>query len=269
MKTTRHIVAAAIAAVQSMPGWAQVAADKQALARIAKNPFADAISVPFVYDVNFGGGLGSKTQQVLNVQPIIPFDVSEDWSVITRTIVPLIAQPGLAGSSGARGLGDIQFAALLTPARVGRLDWGVGPVFQLRSASNPALGQGKWGVGPMAAAIWAGDQWTLGAKVNNLWSFAGERSRPNLNQMQFQPVATYFFRDTPGRYLTSEPTFTAIWKANGSGRWTVPLSLGIGQLVKFGNQPVDLQASASYTAIRPSDAAVWTAELQIQFLFQK
>jgi hypothetical protein len=267
MKATRIVVAAAIAALQSMPGWAQDAASKQALARMANNPYAGVISVPLLYDLNFGGGLGSKTQQVLNAQPVIPFGLNSDWMLVTRTIVPLIAQPALEGSSGAHGLGDIQFSAFLSPARVGRLDWGVGPVFQLRSASNTVLGQGKWGAGPTAGAIWSGDDWTVGAIVNNIWSYAGDRDRPDVNQMQLQPMVTYFFPNSPHRFLSSSPTITANWKASGSERWTVPLSLGIGELVKFGNQPVNLQATAFYNAIKPDGAATWTLEIQVQFVF--
>jgi hypothetical protein len=269
MKTMRLIVAAAIAAVQSMPGWAQDAASKEALAKLAKNPYADVVSVPFLYDLNFGGGLGSKTQQVLNLQPVIPFGLNSDWMLVTRTYASLIAQPALDGSSGAHGLGDIQFSAFVSPARVGRLDWGVGPVFQIPSASDTALGQGKWGAGPTVGAIWTGDAWTVGAVVNNIWSFAGDRDRPDVNQMQLQPMITYFFPDNPHRFLSFSPTITANWKASASERWTVPLSLGIGQVVKFGSQPVNLQATAFYNAIKPADAATWTVELQIQFLFSK
>lgn len=265
----RLIVAAAIAAVQSMPGWAQDAASKEALAKLAKNPYADVVSVPFLYDLNFGGGLGSKTQQVLNLQPVIPFGLNSDWMLVTRTYASLIAQPALDGSSGAHGLGDIQFSAFVSPARVGRLDWGVGPVFQIPSASDTALGQGKWGAGPTVGAIWTGDAWTVGAVVNNIWSFAGDRDRPDVNQMQLQPMITYFFPDNPHRFLSFSPTITANWKASASERWTVPLSLGIGQVVKFGSQPVNLQATAFYNAIKPADAATWTVELQIQFLFSK
>jgi hypothetical protein len=252
-----------------MPGWAQDAAPAPSFARAAKNPFAEVISVPLLYDVNFGGGLGGKTQQVLTAQPLIPFSLNADWDLITRTIVPLISQPALAGNSGAHGVGDIQFSAFLSPDRTGLFDWGVGPVFLLPSAGDSVLGQGKWGAGPTAAAVWTGEQWTLGALVNNIWSVAGERGRPAVNQMQLQPLVNYFFRENPDRYLSFSPTVTANWKANGGERWTVPLSLGIGQVVKLGDQKVNLQATAFYNAIRPADAATWTLELQIQFLFPK
>ena len=84
-----------------------------------------------------------------------------------------------------------------------------------------------------------------------------------------EPMVTYFFPDNPHRFLSFSPTITANWKASGSERWTVPLSLGIGELVKFGSQSVNFQATAFYNAIKPSDAPTWTVELQVQFLFSK
>jgi hypothetical protein len=142
-------------------------------------------------------------------------------------------------------------------------------VFQLPTAANEALGQGKWGAGPIAGVQWSGVQWTLGALINNIWSFAGDTSRPAVNQMQLQPEVNYNFKDNPNRYLSFSPTIIANWQASGGERWTVPISLGIGQLVKFGRQSVNLQAAAYYNVAAPSDASKWTLELLVQFLFPK
>jgi hypothetical protein len=263
-------VVAALSALLAGPACAQDAQAAQDLARAAKNPFANMVSVPLTYDANFGGGLGSKTQQVFNTQPLIPFSLNADWSLIARPMIPFTTQPGLApGQGGASGLGDIQLATFITPARTGKLVWGAGPVFLLPSATSQALGQGKWAAGPTAAALWFGEQWTFGALINNVWSFAGERDRTAVNQMQLQPQINYNFRDNPDRFVSFSPTITANWKASGSERWTVPVSLGIGQLVKFGSQPVNLQATAYYNAIKPAEAATWTLEFQAQFLFPK
>lgn len=259
--------AGAIAALQALSAWAQDAPATHTAARVARNPFAEVITLPILYDASFGGGLGSKTQQALSFEPVVPFEVNADWDVITRTIVPLIAQPALAGAGASRGLGDIQFSAFVSPDKVGRLDWGVGPVFQLPSATNSVLGQGKWGAGPTAAVIWLGEQWMLGGVVNNIWSFAGDRDRPAVNQMQLQPLVTWYFPEAPARYLSFSPVVTANWKAQGRERWTVPLSLGIGEAVKFDRRPVTFQATASYNLRRPSDAAAWTLELGVQFQF--
>ena len=82
-----------------------------------------------------------------------------------------------------------------------------------------------------------------------------DEGRRSINQMLLQPFVNYNFADAPGRYLTFSPVVTADWKADSGERWTVPLGLGIGQITRFGKQPVNLQASAYYNVERPDNAA--------------
>src|SRR5271167_1797021 len=261
----RNLFAAVVVfAVFAVRAFAQ---DAQSLVREAKNPLANLINVQFFYDALLNVGPDYKTQDTLTIQPVIPFALNGNWSVITRTVLPLISQPALApGETSTNGVGDTQFAAFLSPARTGPLVWGIGPVFQIPSASD-ALGQGKWGAGPAAAAQWSGDTWTFGALVNNIWSFAGSSGRPAVSQMQLEPEINYTFEDNPNRYLSFSPTITANWEVSGSQRWTVPISLGIGQLVKVGKQSVNLQATAYYNVVSPPGAGNWTLEVLVQFLF--
>ncbi len=252
-------VSAALFSILSSTSLAQ---DATSLVQQAKNPFADLTNLQFLYDASVGTGPRDQTSQVLTFQPLIPFNVSPTWSIITRTILPFIAQPGT-------GLGDTQFSVFLSPTRTGSLVWGIGPVLQLPTASNDALGQGKWGVGPIAGLQWSGTQWTFGALFNNVWSFAGDANRPAVDQMQLQPEINYSFKHNPNGYLTFSPTITANWQATGNERWTVPVSLGIGQLVKLGSQTINLQATAYYNVAAPADTAPWTLEMELQLLFPK
>jgi hypothetical protein len=48
------------------------------LAKKTQNPVSDLISVPFQSNFNFGVGPDDDLQYVLNVQPIVPFRLSED-----------------------------------------------------------------------------------------------------------------------------------------------------------------------------------------------
>lgn len=256
---------AVILTVSALPALAQEA---PGLVKEAKNPFADLINLQFFYDVYPGVAPANNTQQVLTIQPLIPIHLNSDWIIITRTILPIIEQPGAApGQDWIRGPGDTQFAAFLSPSRVGSLDWGVGPVFQLPTASNDALGQGKWGAGPGAGVQWTGTQWTLGAVLLNIWSFAGDSNRPPVNEMQLEPTVNYTFRDNPNRYLSFSPTITANWEASGDERWTVPVSLGLGQLFKLGHQSINVQGTAYYNVVAPPGSSRWTLEVLVQFLF--
>jgi len=260
----RRLATAALFIAVVLPASAQEA---PSLARDAKNPFADLVNLQFFYDANLGVAPANNTQQALTVQPLVPFHLNSDWIVVTRTILPFIAQPGVAtGEDWSRGLGDTQITALVSPARVGSIAWGVGTVLQLPTAASQPLGQGKWGAGPAAGIQWTGKQWTLAFLALNIWSFAGDSNRPSVNEVQLQPAVNYSFRNHPDRYLSFSPTITANWEARGNERWTVPVSLAIGQLFKFGHQSVNLQAAAYYNVIAPSGSAQWTLELLAQFL---
>ena len=100
-------------------------------------------------------------------------------------------------------------------------------------------------------------------------SVAGDDDRPDVNTMLIQPFVNYNLPDKPGRYFTFAPIITANWEADSENRWTVPLGLGIGQIMKWGEQPVNLQASAYYNVEAPDNGADWQLRLQVQFLFPK
>lgn len=242
-----------------------------ALAKAAQNPIADMISLPLQSNTNFDVGPLDKTQEILNIQPVYPVSLNAGWNLITRTIVPVISQPAFtAGQDREFGLGDVQLSAFLSPAQAsGGWVWGAGAIAQLDTATDETLGQDAWGLGPTAVALHLGRTWVYGALVNNVWSVAKNADRRGVNQLLVQPFINYNLPDTPGRYLTFSPVVTADWKADSGQRWVVPLGLGIGQILRFGKRPVNLQAAAYYNVERPDDAARWQLRLQVQFLFPK
>lgn len=103
------------------------------LARETQNPVANLISVPFQNNFNFGVGADRKMVWNLNVQPVIPFPLSENWNLITRTIVPIINRPStFPGQDDAFGMGDISATdgnhwTLPVGGGVGRL-WRIGEI---------------------------------------------------------------------------------------------------------------------------------------------
>lgn len=245
--------------------------DAASLAKAAQNPIADMVSVPLQYNINFDTGPLDGTQHLLNIQPVYPINLNSEWNLITRTIVPVISQPAFAaGQDREFGIGDIQFSTFFSPKQaVGGWVWGAGVIAQLNSATNDRLGQGAWGLGPTAVALHLGKTWVYGALINNVWSVSTDAGRPRVNQMLLQPFVNYNFPDHPGRYLSFSPIITANWEAESGQRWVVPLGLGIGQIMKFGRQPVNLQAGAYYNVERPDYASRWQIRLQMQFLFPK
>ena len=243
-------------------------ASEEDLAKETQNPVSDLISVPFESNFNFGVGPNDDLQYILYVQPVVPFRLSEDWNLITRTIIPLIDQPELGpGVGDVFGLGDIQLSQFLSPAKSGALIWGIGPIFQFPTATDDALGSDKWSAGPTAAALTIRGPWVAGALVNHLWSFAGDDDRADVNQTLIQPIVNY---NLPGGwFLSSVPYITANWETDGDDRWTVPIGIGVGKVHRFGTQPVSLELAAYYNAVRPDDAAEWTLRFRINLLFPK
>jgi hypothetical protein len=240
---------------------------EEALAKAVQNPVANLISVPFQNNFNFGIGPREVTQWVLNVQPVIPISLSEDWNLITRTIMPIINQPSPApGVPSAFGLGDINPTLFLSPAKSGKLIWGVGPTLTFPTATDSLLGSGKYSAGPAAVALTIHGHWVIGALANQQWSYAGWGDN-DVNAMLIQPFVNYNLPH--GWYLTTAPIITANWEADGGDRWTVPVGGGVGKIQRFGKLPLNLQLSAFYNVEKPDFGADWQLRFQVQFLFPK
>ncbi len=119
--------------------------DADELRMAAQNPMAELISFPIQNNTNFNFGPLEKTQNVTNIQPVIPFKLNDDWLLISRTIVPLINQPEFfKGQDSKFGLGDINQSLFLGPSRPDKFIWGVGPIFLFPTASDERLGTEKW-----------------------------------------------------------------------------------------------------------------------------
>jgi len=141
--------------------------DETELAKRAQNPVANLISVPFQNNFNFGAGTKDATVYVLNVQPVIPFTLTEDWNVIARIITPIINQPSLfEGGESAFGLGELNPTFFLSPAKPGAVIWGVGPILTLPTATDAQLGSRQWSMGPAAVGLTIRGPWVFGALVN-------------------------------------------------------------------------------------------------------
>ncbi len=141
---------------------------QEELAKAVQNPVASLISLPFQNNINFGVGPDDKVQNVLNIQPVWPFALTDDINLITRTIAPVISQPGIRpGDDRTNGLGDINFTAFFSPANSGKVIWGVGPVAVFPTATDDVLGTDKWSLGPSAVLLTMPGNWVMGILVSN------------------------------------------------------------------------------------------------------
>jgi len=254
------------AMLAALPVYAEMSAEE--LAKLAQNPVGNLISVPFQNNTNLNVGPDKRTQNILNIQPVVPVSVNEDWNIITRTIVPVISQP-LPDGERTNGIGDTLFTAFLSPAKPGHFIWGAGPVVQMPTNSDSGLGNRNWGLGPSVVALHLdhGNPWVYGALVNNIWSLSDSGTGGSYNNATIQPFINYNFAG--GLYLTSSPVITANWKAESSQRWTVPLGGGVGKIFHLGKLPVNTQLSAYYNVVTPDDGPNWQIRAQVQFMFPK
>jgi len=261
------VVVLVLAALVVAPGFGEEEIDREeALAMQSQNPVANLMSIPFQNNTSFGIGPHNRTQNVLNIQPVIPFNLNEDWNLITRTICPLIYQPFVSQSSGGKfGLGDINFSPFLSPAKPGAIIWGAGPILSFPTATDETLGTEKWSAGPSVVVLTMQGPWVIGALVNNLWDYAGASDRAHVNQMLIQYFVNYNLPD--GWYLLTAPINTANWKAPSGEKWTVPVGGGVGKVMTIGDLPVNASVQAYSHVEKPTGAADWSMRLQVQFLF--
>lgn len=249
---------------------AQVKAEQSAtdLAKQTQNPIADLISVPFQYNTFFETGPKGKTQNTLLVQPVIPFNLNDEWNFIARPIIPLLEQPPLAaGQDRNHGLGNIQFQGFFSPRKSKDWIWGFGPYLEFPTNSGPdgRFGSDNWSAGPAFVALQTKGPWVYGGLVTHLWSYYGDD--PEVNLTAFQPFINYNMKD--GWYLSTAPIITANWSADSSQRWTIPIGGGIGKVHKFGKQPVNISLRAYHNLQSPRTGSDWQLQFQIQFLFPK
>jgi len=242
--------------------------DAKALAKAAQNPIASMISLPLQNNINTGIGPNDETQNILNIQPVYPFALNENWNVITRTILPVISQPGaLTGGKGrVDGVGDLNFTAFVSPAAASKITWGIGPALVLPTASNRVLGSDKWSAGPALVILTMPGNWVIGSLFSEVWSMGG--GGPNdVNLFTCQYFINYNLPH--GWYLSSAPIMTANFEANSSETWTIPIGGGVGKLFKIGKQPINIQCHAYKNIEAPTMGADWQFRIQLQFLFPK
>lgn len=237
------------------------------MAEKLSNPVAALISVPLQNNFDFGAGPdGDGFQYKLNVQPVLPFSISEDWNLISRTIVPYVYQENIIGTTSQSGLSDTVQSVFFSPKAPtsGGWIWGAGPVLLIPTATDDLLGTEKWGAGPTALALRQQNGWTYGALFNHIWSYAGESSRSDVNATFLQPFVSFTTPKATTFGLNTESTYD--WK---NSQWTVPLNVTVSQLFKLGKLPVQLTLGARYYAEKPANGPAWGLRFVVTFLFPK
>lgn len=222
------------------------------------NPVSELWSITFQQD-NYYLGNPDRWNSNLNFQPVMPVALTNNWNLITRPVVPLfVSQPHADPNDPANierttGFGDIGLVELFSPSQRLAGQWllGLGPTFIFPTASSEYIGQGKWQAGPGAIAGYLSEKWILGAFVQNWISFAGNADRHSTNQMNLQPIASYFFGE--GWSIGYSGNILANWKADSGNIWTVPIGLSLSKVVKLGKLPVRVALAGQYMPVHPDE----------------
>lgn len=259
-----------------------------AIIKTSQNPVGNISVVPFQNNLNYGYGPYTRFQYNLNVQPVFPFMLSKNWTLVARTIIPFVNQPSsappqvcasLSGCPPTFGLGDVQEQLFFGPkTKPGQVIWAAGPIFQFPTAIPGALGSGKWAAGPNAVALIMPGHWVVGTLVSQLWSFAGRANGATVNAFLVQPFINYNLSD--GWALSTAPIMTSNATLPGT-KWTVPLGGGVSKTFKAGTQLTQLSVLyytnvvhplfAPQTTLRLSWALLWPVKrgIDIQQLIQE
>src|SRR5262245_49675786 len=225
-------------------------ASPEDVANKLSNPVASLISVPFQNNVDYGIGRYHGSKYTVNFQPVIPISLSPKLNLITRYIIPIIDQHDITGEGEDQfGLSDATISGFFSPvdSKNGWI-WGAGPAFLVPTGTNDFLSTRKWGIGPTALLLRQANGLTYGFLVNQLWSFAGDESRSDVNQMFLQPFFAKNWKSGGGISVNSE--ITCNWEDNKTTAFLNPLVTGV---TKLGKQAVSLGVGPRIPLGKPAD----------------
>jgi hypothetical protein len=241
--------------------------DAAELAKKLSNPISSLISVPFQNNTDYGMGDLKGSRNTLNIQPVVPFSFNSKLNLITRLIMPIISQYNITGEGEKQsGLSDFVLSGFLSPKETKNgVTWGAGPVFLLPTGTNDYLSTKKFGIGPTAVALKQTNGWTYGALANQIWSVAGNKDRPAVNQMFLQPFCAYNWKSGAG--LGANMEYTQNWQANTATIFLHPIVTGV---TSIGNQKLQLGFGPRINIAAPNgNTSSWGWRALLVLLFPK
>jgi hypothetical protein len=226
------------------------------LAKKLANPVASLISVPF--QINFDDGYANGgSRWTMNIQPVIPFALNPKWTLLSRTILPIITQSG--GDNRDTGFGDITQSFFFSPAsKPGGWMWGAGPVIHIPIGSN-AFTADQWGLGPTAVAVKQVGPWSYGGLFNHKWGVSGDADE---NVTFLQP----FLAKGLGKGITITGNLESTYDWNAE-QWTIPLNLQASKVTKLGSQRASVFGGGRVYLDAPDGGPDWGLRIGLTLIF--
>ena len=233
------------------------------LSKKLANPVSELWSIAFQqnnFRVSTLPGQDDEWNSNLNFQPVLPVALTSRWNLITRPVITVLNSvphpvlgPGGVETERTTAFGDTVWMEMFSPSPAVAGQWllGIGPTFIFPTAASDYTGQGKWQVGPAAIVGYLDKKWILGGFVQNWTSFGGDGDRADTNQMNLQPIASWFFPD--GWSVGYSGNVLANWEESRDEVWTVPVGIAVSKMLRFGRLPVKLQVAGQYMPIHPDN----------------
>lgn len=228
-------------------------ADAKAMAQ-ANNPLANmkAFNIHNYFMSDLTGS--DYTADIAYLRYAQPVNIgSTNW--LLRATLPVKSIPVLADGGAKNGLGDFNvFAAYLMDVGNPTVSFGVGPMLDLPTATDKRLGTKKYSAGVANVLFNASSRvFQYGYLLTYSHSFAGDSNRDTVSMGAFQPFL--MMQLGGGTYLRS----VGIWyKDFEHNSYSIPLGLGVGQVVKQGNTVYNFFIEPQYSvADQGSGVAKW------------
>lgn len=238
-------------------------ASAQELADKLANPVASLISVPLQNNLNYGIGPYNGSKYTINIQPVVPFKLSDNLNLITRYILPVVDQTDITGENTHEfGLSDATITAFFAPKTKG-LILGIGPAFLVPTATEKVLGTEKFGIGPSVLVMHQGKGLSVGFLANQIWSVAGNADRTDVNQFYTQIFMSHSYKS--GASLGVNAEITQNWQGNTT---MISLNPSIGGITKFGSQVVQFNVQPLIPIVGPHEMRPnWGLRAVVAFVF--
>lgn len=209
---------------------------------------------------------GTRWQNATTLQPILPIPIfGGEWNLVNRVITGVVSSPIDSRFDSPKfyerrttGNTDTIVFSLAAPNRDDGFIWGVGPTFQLPTASRKVLGSQKWSAGPAALVVRLGDSfgkpssiesWNMGVLAQHWWDFAGSDRREDFNQSNIQYFINYKYN--PTQLIGMTPNILINWEERGDDKFSVPIGLGTIGFMRLGNWPVRWGVEVQYYVMTP------------------
>ena len=256
------------------------------LSKEISNPLAQIWNLSFQnnYTTIKGDAVdGSEHINTTLFQPVLPIPLDDKWMFFARPVITYIDAPtGVAidvsnpnnpvahGSNKHGDLGDTILPVGVGIVRKKGFSWGAGATFIFPTSQHDLVASHQYQAGPTALALWANDDWTIGAHAQHWWGVKKEGGYDDKEYANHTDVQYFVIYNLPHAWqLRASPHITYNWNASHKNKLTLPLAFGVGKMVKIGPMPVMLMAEYQKSIVSPDRAGNdSTIMLQANFIIK-